>query len=189
MSMGQEDSTLASGNRSTFVTVVAWNFIAIAGFAAFISLLQAAMFTFMFPADQFPPAGSTKGLEEMPAFFRFMIQNMRWFFVMFWSLSVVTCFAAIGLLLRKNWARLIFVGIMAFGILWNLGGIWLQEHIMTSFPKPPAHTPADVGAGFETMMTVMRFAMGAFAIGISLLFAWIIKRLMSRSVKAEFNAL
>jgi hypothetical protein len=170
--------------------VVAWIFIAIAGFATFISLLQALMFTFVFPADQFPSAVSaSKDFEEMPAFFRFMIQNMQWFFVMFWSLSVLTLVAAIGLLRRKNWARLVFVGLMAFGILWNLGGIWLQEQMMSSFPKLPTHAPLDVGAGFETMMTVMRFAMSAFAIGISLVFAWIIKRLISRSVRAEFNAL
>jgi hypothetical protein len=189
MSPSQENSAAASPDRSTFVTVVAWIFIAIAGFATFISLLQAAMFMFVFPADQFPPAGSTKGLEEMPVFFRFMIQNIQWFFVMFWSLSALTFVAAIGLLRRRNWARLIFVGLMAFGILWNLGGIWLQEQMMSSFPKLSANSPADVRTGFETMMTVMRFAMGAFAIGISLLFAWIIKRLMSRSVKAEFNVL
>jgi hypothetical protein len=143
----------------------------------------------MFPEGQFPPAGDAKGMEQMPAFFRFMIQNMQWFFVMFWSLSFLTLISAIGLLLRKNWARLVFVGLMALGILWNLGGILLQEYMMSSFPQVPAHGPRDVDAGFETMMTVMRFAMGVFAIAMSLLFAWIIKRLVSRSVRAEFNAL
>ena len=184
----ETDSPLTS-NRSTFVTVVAWIFIAIAGFAAFISVLQALMFTLVFPADQFRSAGDMKGLEEAPAFFRFMIQNMHWFFVMFWSLSVLTLVSAIGLLRRKNWARLVFVGLMAFGVIWNLGGIWLQELMMSSFPKASDSAPPGLDAGFENMMTVMRFAMGAFAIGLSLVFAWIIKRLVSRSVRAEFNAL
>jgi hypothetical protein len=186
MSLDQASST-PPPNRSTFVTVVASIFIAIAGFATLIALLQALMFTFMFPAGQFPPAGDAKGMEEMPAFFRFMIQNMHWFFVMFWSLSLLTLISAIGLLLRKNWARLVFVGLMAFGILWNLGGIVLQEYMMSSFPQMPAHAPPD--AGFETMMMVMRFAMGVFGIAMSVVFAWIIKRLVSRPVKAEFNAL
>lgn len=188
MSLDQA-SSISAPTRSTFVTVVASIFIAIAGFATLISLLQALMFTFMFPAGQFPPAGDAKGMEDMPAFFRFMIQNMHWFFAMFWSLSLLTLISAIGLLLRKNWARLVFVGVMALGILWNLGGILLQEYMMSAFPQMPAHAPPDVGAGFETMMMVMRFAMGVFAIAMSLLFAWIIKRLVSRSVKAEFNAL
>jgi hypothetical protein len=178
--------------RSTFVTVVAWTFIAIAGFASFIAVLQALMFVFVFPADQFPPPESTRGLEEMPAFVRFMFQHIRWFFVFFWTLSVVTLVCAIGLLRRRNWARLAFVAIMVIGILWNLSGIWLQEQMMSSFPKPPPiHGPraAEFDAGFETMMTIMRFAMAAFAIAMSVLFAWIIKRLVSRSARAEFDAL
>jgi hypothetical protein len=177
--------------RSSFVSVVAWTFIAIAGFASFIAVLQALMFVFVFPAGLFPPPESAKGLEEMPAFFRFMFQHIKWFFVCFWTLSIVTLVCAIGLLRRHNWARLAFVAIMAIGIVWNLSGIWLQGQMMSSFPKPPLQDPhaAAFQAGFETMMTIMRFAMAAFAIAISALFAWIIKRLVSRSVKAEFDAL
>jgi hypothetical protein len=177
--------------RSTFVTVVAWTFIAIAGFASFIAVLQALMFAFVFPAEMFRAPEGAKGLEGMPAFFRFMLQHIMWFFIFFWALSVATLACAIGLLRRKNWARVAFVAIMALGIIWNLSGIWLQEQMMSSFPKPPVHDPrmAEFDAGFETMMAIMRFAMAAFAIAISALFAWIIKRLVSESARAEFGAL
>jgi hypothetical protein len=177
--------------RSTFVTVVAWTFIALAGFASFIAVLQALMFVFVFPADQFSPPESAKGFQEMPVFFRFMFQHVKWFFAFFWALSVVTLISAIGLLRRKNWARLAFVAIMVVGIVWNLAGIWLQEQMISSFPKPPIQDlrAAEFQAGFETMMTIMRFAMAAFAIAMSVLFAWIIKRLVSHSVRVEFDAL
>jgi hypothetical protein len=177
--------------RSTFVTAVAWSFITIAGFASFIAVLQALMFVFIFPADMFRVPENAKGIQEMPAFFRFMLQHIQWFFVFFWTLSVGTLICAVGLLRRKNWARLAFVAIMALGIVWNLAGIWLQEQMLSSFPKPPVHDPrmAEFHAGFETMMTVMRFAMGIFSIAMSVLFAWIIKRLVSRSARAEFGAL
>jgi hypothetical protein len=48
-----------------------------------------------------------------------------------------------------------------------------QEQMMSSFPKPPVRDPHAVGfqAGFETMMTKMRFAMATFAIAISAMFA------------------
>jgi hypothetical protein len=147
------------------------------------------MFAFMFPADFFAPPQNAKGLEEMPAFFRFMFQHIKWFFVFFWTLSVSRLILAIGLLRRKNWARLGFIGLLVIGIVWNLSGIWLQEQMMSSFPKPTVHDPraADFHAGFETMMTIMRFAMAAFGIAVSVLFAWIIKRLVSRPVRAEFQ--
>src|SRR5688572_2965178 len=152
--------------RSTFVTVVAWSFITIAGFASFIAVLQALMFFFLFPADMFHVPENAKGLEELPAFLRFMVQHIKWFFVFFWTLSVLTLVCAVGLLRRKNWARVAFVAILAFGIVWNLSGIGLQELMMSSFPQQPVHDPrmAEFQAGMETMMTVMRIAMGLFAI-------------------------
>lgn len=191
-SPGRSMTEAGAPARSTFVTVIAWTFIVLAGFASFISVLQALMFFFLFPDDMFTAARAAKGVENMPAFPRFMFQHMLGFFVLFWSTCVVTLVSAIGLLRRKNWARLVFIALLALGIVWNLSGLWLQQQMMASFSKPPpAHDPrmADFQAGFETMMTVMRFAMATFAIAISALFAWIIKRLVSRPVRTEFVAL
>lgn len=188
--MTTDQTSIQPPHRSTFVTVVAWTFIAIAGLTSFIAVLQALMFVFVFPADQFPPVESANGFGDMPVFFQFMSRHIIWFFAIFWSLSVLTLVSAIGLLRRKNWARLVFVALLVVGIAWNLASIWLQEQMMSSFPMPPVQDPhaAEFEAGFETMMTIMRFAMAAFGIAISLLLAWIVKRLVSRSVRAEFNA-
>lgn len=65
---------------------------------------------------------------------------------------------------------------------------WLCWHHGDRNPLEPSER-CGFHAGFETMMTIMRFATAAFAIAISVLFAWIIKRLVSRAVKAEFDAL
>jgi len=176
--------------RSSFVTALAWTFIVLAGFATFISVLQALMFYFFFPADTFSQINA-KELEEMPATLRFMMRHILGFFVLFWSLSAATFVSAIALLRRKNWARLAFIALMALGIVWNLAGLWLQAEMMPPLPGAPAHDPRaqEFQAHFETMMTVMKFATAVFAIAVSALFAWIIKRLASPSVKAEFDAL
>ncbi len=42
--------------RSDFVTTLAWIFIALAGFAVFISLLQNIMLNFFFPLDKMTSA-------------------------------------------------------------------------------------------------------------------------------------
>lgn len=190
--MSQGGISPSKSGRSTFVTVVAWVFIAFAGFATFISLLQAVMFTFVFPADNHffaPPAGKDPGLQVMPSVLRFMMEHMQWFFVAFWLLSAVTLVSAIGLLRRKNWARLVFVGLMLLGIVWNLGGLWLQQQMFTGFATIPSNAPPNVASDIESTMTVMRIATGAFVIVLSLVFAWIVKRLMSGSIMAEFKPL
>jgi len=162
----------AALNRSTFVTAVAWIFIALAGFATFISLLQALMFTLVSPAAQFPPfARTSPPFQEMPLILRFMMQNVHMFFVAFWSLAALTLLSAIGFLRRKNWARLVFIALMVMGITWTLGGLWLQEQMTSAFSKLPQTDPPEMASRFETMMTVMRVAMGAFAIGTSLVMA------------------
>jgi len=190
MPSDQTGTNIPVSERSAFVTAVAWVFIGLAGFATFISLLQALMFGFIFPSNPITSPKSTHpSLEAMPWAFQFMMENVHWFFVMFWSLSVITLISAIGLLRRKNWARLMFIGLMAFGIVWNLTGIWLQQQVLSSFPKLPPTAPPHMASDFETMATVMTIATTFFAIVVSFVFAWVIKRLVSRSAKAEFNAL
>ena len=183
----QASTNPPTSGRSTFVTVVAWVFITFAGFATFISLLQAFMFFFVFPASQLRITHTD--LEGMPSAFQFLWGNIQLFLIAFWSLSALTLVSAIGLLHRKNWARLVFVVLMVFGIVWNLGGIWLQQQVLSGFSKLPPNAPPHMASGFGTMTTAMTIAMSVFAIVISLVFAWIVKRLVSRSVKAEFNAL
>ena len=147
------------------------------------------MFVLVFPFEQVAaPIPESEEFRAMPGYFRFMIRNVHWFFVLFWCLSAVMLVSAIGLLLRKNWARLIFIALVAFGIVWNLGGLGLQLYAMFDFPPMPAEMPADVRGGFETMRTIMSVVTAIMAIGFAVLLGWIIKRLISPGVRAEFNA-
>ena len=175
--------------RSSFVTVLAWIFIVLAGFATFISVLQNIMVNMMFPLDQMRAARAAS--PGMPPMFDFMFDNIRLFFLAFLVVSATTCFSAIGLLHRRNWARLMFVGILALGIAWNLGGLVLQQVMLNSMMNFPAvakqSVPPDFEADMKGMMIVMRIFSAVVALAFSVLFAWLIKRLLSPSVVAEFR--
>jgi len=180
----------AAPARSTFVTVVAWIFIVGAGSTVCISVLQAIMFAFIFPTEAFWSASNMSlDPEQTPAVVQFMAKHMLLVFAMFWCVAIATLVAAIGLLRRRNWARLAFVGLMGLAILWNLGGLWLQLSMFSSIPAAPASAPPDFASQFERVTLAMKIASGLSAIGLSVLFAWIIKRLTSRAVRGEFNAL
>ncbi len=177
--------------QSIFVTVLAWIFIAFTGFATFISLLQNIMIGFMLPVEEMNAAFS-KGAaaEEIPAFARFMFSNIRIWFAAFFVIVAALLATSIGLLKRKNWARISFIAFMGLGIAWNVFGLVMQHVMLSSFPTPtmPVSEVDAFSADFESMRMVMQVFMLAMAVGMSVLFGWIIKRLVSPQVRAEFEA-
>ena len=172
----------SQAHRSTFITVLAWVFIVLAGFATLISVLQNVMLQTMGAFDDMPSHhGSLE--QQAPAALRFMVDHVRLFFLSFFVLSAGTLASAVGLLKRKNWARLTFIGILLLGIFWNVGGVLLQQ---VAFPSSEI-VSQDAPPGFKDAQAVMLIVTSAMAVGFSLLFAWLIWRLLSRRVAAEFH--
>ena len=175
--------------KSTFVTALAWVFIGLAGFATFISVLQNVMITLMFPAEAMQAAANQAGSDEhMPWFAAFMFQNIRLFFFGFLLLSSTTVAAAIGLLRRKNWARIMFIGLMVFGILQSIGGVVFSIVFFTAMPTFPSTAPPDFANQFELISKLMIGVNIVMAIGFSVLFGWIVKRLLSPAIRREFSS-
>jgi len=183
----QSQSDLAPVARSNFVTVLAWIFIALAGFTTFISLLQNVMVNLMLPLDD---VHLRKGMQEMPPFIAFLFSHLQLFFLAFLIVSATTLGSAIGLLYRQNWARLVFIAILALGIVWNIGGIALQQMMLSSMqtmPMPP-NAPKDFTDGFNVMSKIIVVFGALMAIGFAVLYGWIIRKLMSPAIRAEFAA-
>jgi hypothetical protein len=176
-------------NRSGFVTGLAWTFIVLGGFSTLIAVLQNIMLTLIFPTEELVAAAhDSQGNQPMPALFRFMFENFRLFFMAFLALSVVTLIAAIGLLKRRNWARLAFVGIMGFGVVWNLGGVALPFLMSSALPEMAAPDP-DFQDNFKMMWNVVMGFAVVIGLGFAGLLAWVTKRLASADVKREFIAI
>ncbi len=177
---------MAQQEKSTFVSALAWIFIALAGFATMISILQNIMISVMFPiGDMNKALESSQGQEQIPFFFRFMFSNIRFLFLSFLAVSGTTFVSAIGLLKRKNWGRIIFMVIMGLGICWNVLSLVLQSFMFSSFPDFPH---GEMNSQFNTMMNVMKIFTFVFAVGMSYLFGWIIYKLSSFKIKNEFIA-
>ena len=181
-------STVANtAHRSTFVTVLAWLVIVMAGFTTFIAVLQNIMIATMMPLDKMPlPSGPEA--ERIPGFMRFMLANVRWFFLAFLVVSALTLASAIGLLRRKEWARLVFIALLALGIAWNIAGIFVQQSVLGSAAMMPTHAPAEFREQFERTASMMLIVSLVFALAFSALFGWLIKRLSSAPIRAEFSS-
>jgi hypothetical protein len=173
--------------RSGFVTGLAWTFIILAAFSTLITILQNIMITLMFPIDEMRAgAREAEAAGQLPALFRFMFENFHLFFAAMLALSLVSLVAAIGLLKRKNWARLAFIGIMGLGVLWNLGSLAIP-FVMPSFGLEPPPGPDDAFAeNFKLMWNIMIGFTVVVGLAFAGLFAWTMKRLMSPDIKREF---
>jgi hypothetical protein len=176
---------IAQSPRSSFVTAVAWVFIALCGFTTLISILQNVMVNTLMPLDEMQKAAAAPGVPEMPAFFRFMMGHIRLFFAFFLVVSAAMLGAALGLLKRKNWARLLFITILCLGIVWNIVGMALQFFFLQDFPKPVG-APPEFAATISTMRTVIMVFSALMALAFSALFGWLIKRFTSAEIRREF---
>lgn len=177
--------------RSSFVTVLAWIFIVLAGFTSFIGILQNVMIQVLFVPVMQQQAMHNSLPAGMPAPLTWMPTLMPWFFRAFLLLSLVALTAAIGLLHRKNWARKLFIALLSLGIAYQLGGVvvqwWMFGHMDDMFAQMPG-APPRVDAVMQGMLTVMRVFGLMMALAFSGLFAWLILRLHRADVRAEFGA-
>jgi len=173
--------------RSTFVSVVAWVFIVLGGFSTLIAVLQNIMIAVVFPrAGMRQAMAQADNMQQMPAVFRFLFDNFQLWFAAFLVLSLLTLVSAIGLLRRKNWARLIFIGVMVIGVLWNVGGLVMMFFLAGTFPPMSDQTPQDIREQMELMQKIMLVVSSLIGLAVAGLFAWIIKRLVSEDIRREF---
>jgi hypothetical protein len=172
--------------RSTFVTVVAWIFMVLSGFMTLISLLQNVMFQFVFPATQpsFPKVDPATG-HELPWIFGFAFSHFGIILLAMLIVFAGTFAASVGLLMRKNWARLLFIGAMALGIAWNIGGLLMMIPMFSMFSDVASSHP-DGGSQFEVMWKLIAGVNLLFVAGFTFLFGWIIRRLLSETIRREF---
>jgi len=182
-----EPSRNGSGQRSRFITVLAWIFIVIGGFAAFTSGIQTLMLAF-FPLGQMAETMQTSHAGQTAPSWLFTILSYAPFITAaYFALTAFVFAAAIGLLKRRNWARIAFVWIMVLGIVWNLAGLAIPLFGFPTFLLSMENTSPDVAEGLGFLRNAMFVFMGGMALLFTLLFGWIIRTLLSPRIRAEFG--
>lgn len=170
--------------KSTLVTALAWTFIVLGGISVlggiFGIILSQSMFTSEVLALLQPPNQFPKRLLNST---QFIISNLRAIMLISFLVSIGTLAAAIGLLKRKNWARLIFIPIMILGIIGNIGGFIAQ---LWTLPLIAEMIGITLYNQMRFEIITMNVVNGLSALAFSLAHIWIIKRLVSTDIKQEF---
>jgi hypothetical protein len=176
--------TFNVGSKSLFVTITAWAFIVLAALASASALVQnAAVASFL------PGLTIVGNVQPLPLLTGLLLGYLPWVVGAGLLVSLATLACAVGLLLRLEWARRVFIALLVLAIAANVAGLWLQQEMLQSLvastlsrsPLPPL--AADVFGGFVTAARVMAVLV---TLAACFLLAWIIRRLMSPSVRQEF---
>lgn len=182
------DTIHPPAKRSGFVTGLAWSFILLAGFSTLMAVFQHLMFSLILSSEDMRVAmREAANAQGMPPMFLFMFEHFRLISAAVLGLSALTLVASIGLLKRRNWARLVFLVMMVVGIVSHLAGL-VMPFFMSDLLQMPADMPADFGAVFGMIWkAAMVFGVLVTLVTIGF-FVWIMKRLMSEDIRKEFLA-
>ena len=118
-----------------------------------------------------------------------MLAYLPWVVAVGLVMSVATLVAAAGLLLRLEWARRTFIGLLGVAIAFNLGGLWLQQEVMLSLVQVTLHQaplPPQVADVFGGFVVAARSMAVLVTLAACALLGWIAWRLTLPPVRQEF---
>jgi hypothetical protein len=176
--------TFNVGSRSLFVSITAWVFIVLGAAASALALIQGAATASLLP-------GFALGLDARPlqGLAGLLAAHLPWVAGAALTLSIATLAAAIGLLLRLEWARRAFIVVVVLAMVANLAGLWLQQELLQGLidhTLSRAPLPREAAGVFGGFATAARAAAVTLSVFTCVLLAWIIGRLNTQSVRQEF---
>ncbi len=177
--------TINVGARSLFVTATAWVFIVLGLLASASALIQNAHIASLMPALH----QGTQDAQSLPFMSSLLMSYLPGVLVAGLAMSLATLASAIGLLLRLDWARRAFIGVLVMAIVVNLAGLWLQHEVVQSVVSSTltrTTLPAQVLDVFGSFVTAARVMAALVTLGACMVLAWIIRSLMSPLVRQEF---
>lgn len=186
-----ESATSGLPERSSFVTAIAWILIAVSVLMLASACMQALVSNLMAAMPPMPQGFDMKSMvARMPP-------SMRWPYEHPLATGLATAIAglvllasSVGLLKRRAWARPAVIACLGASIVLRTAMLYLTRDAMREFPWDAAgmDLPADVRAQMESMASAMSVVQVAMSLGVSALAAWVIWKLMSAKVAAEFRA-
>ncbi len=170
--------------RSFFITNLAWISIVVSAVASLLTGLQVLVF-FLWVDDlayqEMLAYLSSQNL--LPADLLWLFQRMRPIMLASLLFSLASLLISIALLQRREWARLAFIALIVVGIAGSGAGLYLQFKF---YFAAKLATAAGTAAPLYAMGLGAHVLSTALTVLLMLLSAWLIRRLQSAAVRAEF---
>lgn len=174
--------TIHVGAPSLFVDFTAWAALVLAALAAVLAGLQQAEVASLLPHWQ--------QQQALPPLSAWLLRDLPWVLGAAAVVSMLGVAAAVGLMLRLDWARRVFIGLVAVALAAQVYGLWLQNElvpVLLQASLPPGALPA-AAAGVLDGLTLAARVLGLLVtVSACALLGWVMARLMSERVRQEFN--
>jgi hypothetical protein len=157
-------------------------FIVLSSFSTLIGGLQNVMVRSM-PLKEINATLDSSLSGHVPATARAIFSHFQLIVLALFVVSLLTLIASVGLLHRRNWARVLFIGILGLGTAYVLGGLFLQQSMLSTID---ANFRTTTPQQFASMFAAMRVVVALFSLGIATIFVWILVKLCSASIREEF---
>lgn len=178
---------------ASFVTILAWISIVAAALGVMYSLVQVltGLFAPQFQMQMLNPTGAE--LPPLPPLVQWYYANTA--LIGAGSLLVSAALLAVsrGLLQRREWARRGFIALLVLGTLWQLAWVWALPQFMeaTMAMQMGAFAGGEEAVAMaefsDAMANMMTIAVAVLVAMFVVLHAWIVWKLCTASVRAEFE--
>lgn len=171
--------------KSNFIIVLSSISIALGCYAMYICIIQFFVMHHKFLKEQEIYLANQLAEQATIALTsdQLMISKSYFSFLFFFIFSATLVVAAVALLKKMNWARILFIILMFLGIAWIVIELILQ---FTYFGSMQDISGENALHNFGVTKQTFPIAYLILAVGISALFGFIIKKLFSQKIRDEF---
>lgn len=175
---------------NSFVTVLAWISIALALLGLVYGLLQAVMGLLM--PDYYLRMLNPYGGEppQLPPLMQWIYTHTLLMGVLMTVLSAIFLWVSWGVLKRKEWGRIGFIAVLVLGALWQLACVLAIPQFtegMLAIQAGALPQGQTMPPEFDALMTAAMLVGGLVAVVFAGLHGWIVWKLCTPAVRAEFD--
>ncbi len=171
---------------STFVTVMAYLSLALGAMGVASGGLQAVMLASVAPGELMHQQFAASGITLPPALLQ-VFDHLGLLNLLSLLFSAAFTAASWGLLKRREWGRLGFIACLVLGAVLGLATLWWMMQLMAWINTAVSADLAATDPVFAGMQSAMKFMLAISALLVAALHAWIIWKLCTPAVRAEFR--
>jgi len=169
---------------SRFISVISGILIVVAVAAMLMATLQYELIQTRVSFEDIQLYLDSPRGQRLPDIVRFYHNNLLLMAQVALFVSAFTLFNAVGLLKRKNWARLYFMLFFLAGIAWCVGGMLMYEAMVPDALQVGGSLRESTSVVILHIFRVVSYAVSS---GFIILFLWLIRKLSLSEIRKEFR--